>query len=157
MREPEEREATPQGPRTRSSPKRVKRTKGTEKRNKQNTELQTENCFGKNQKRTTLLTKKKSQSSKTYRADNREKIREQDRARYARNRERILQREAERRGPPKPKKRPKFKYQAAFNKRVREEKRHYCEVCDTACAKPHELKKHFETKKHVRNSQVPKG
>ena len=91
----------------------------------------------------------------TYRANNREKIREQDRARYARNRERILQRAAELRVPPKPKKPPKFKYQAAFNKRVREEKRYYCEVCDTACSKPHELKKHFETKKHARNSQEP--
>ena len=92
----------------------------------------------------------------TYRANNREKIREQDRARYARNREEILRRKAEKRGPPKPKKPPKFKYQAAFNKRVKEEKR-YCEVCDIACAKPNELKKHFETKKHARNSQAPKG
>ena len=93
----------------------------------------------------------------SYRANNREKVREQDRARYARNRERILQRAAELRGPPKPKKPPKFKYQAAFNKRVREEKRYYCEVCDTACSKPNELKRHFETKKHARNSQVMKG
>ena len=88
-----------------------------------------------------------------YRSNNREKVREKDRARYARNRERILKRAAELRGPPKPKKPPKFKYQAAFNKRVREEKRYYCEVCDTACSKPNELKRHFETKKHVRNSQ----
>ena len=86
-----------------------------------------------------------------YRANNREKISEQDRARYARNREEILRRKAEKRGPPKPKKPPKFKYQAAFNKRVKEEKRYYCEVCDIACSKPNELKKHFETKKHARN------
>ena len=91
----------------------------------------------------------------TYRANNREKIREKDRARYVRNRERILRRSAELRGPPKPKKPPKFKYQAAFNKRVREEKRYYCEACDTACSKPNELKRHFETKKHARNSQGP--
>ena len=88
-----------------------------------------------------------------YRANNREKVREQDRARYARNRKEILRRKAEKRGPPKPKKLPKFKYQAAFNKRVKEEKRYYCEVCDTACSKPNELKKHFETKKHARNSK----
>ena len=51
-----------------------------------------------------------------YRANNREKVREQDRVRCARNREEILRRKAEKRGPPKPKKPPKFKYQAAFNK-----------------------------------------
>ena len=88
-----------------------------------------------------------------YRANYREKVREQDRVRYARNREEILRRKAEKRGPPKPKKPPKFKYQAAFNKRVKEEKRYYCDI---ACAKPNELKKHFETKKHVRNSQATK-
>ena len=88
-----------------------------------------------------------------YRGNNREKVREHDRARYARNREEILRRKAEKRGPPKPKRPPKFKYQAAFNKRVKEEKRYYCEVFDIACAKPNELKKHFETKKHARNSQ----
>ena len=87
-----------------------------------------------------------------YHANNREKVREQDRVRYARNREEILRRKAEKRGPPKPKKPPKLKYQAAFNVRVKEEKRYYCEVCDIACAKPNELKKHFGTKKHVRNS-----
>ena len=91
-----------------------------------------------------------------YRANNREKVREQDRARYVRNRDKILQRKAEQRGPPKPKKPPKFKYQAAFNKRVKEEKRYYCEVCDTTCSKPNELKKHFETKKHARNSKEEK-
>ena len=91
-----------------------------------------------------------------YRANNREKINEQDRARYARNREEILRKKAELRGPSKPKKPPKFKYQAAFNKRVREEKRYYCEVCDTAFSKPNELKRHFETKKHARNLQAPK-
>ena len=56
------------------------------------------------------------------------------------------------REPPKPKKSPKYKYQAAFNKKVREEKRFYCEFCGTACSKPNELKKHFETRKHARNS-----
>ena len=105
-------------------------------------------------------TKDRKEEKAAYRAanrsNNREKVREQDRARYARNREEILRRKAEKRGPPKPKKPPKFKYQAAFNKRVREEKRYYCEVCDTACSKPNELKRHFETKKHVRNSRSPK-
>ena len=83
-----------------------------------------------------------------YRANNQEKIREQDRERYARNPKKAEQL----REPKEPKKPPKFKYQAAFNKRVREEKRYYCEACDTACSKPSELRKHFETKKHVRNS-----
>ena len=102
---------------------------------------------------TTMLTVKKFCGKKpsTVRT-----INEQDRARYARNREEILRKKAELRRPPKPKKPPKFKYQAAFNKRVREEKRYYCEVCDTAFSKPNELKRHFETKKHARNSQAPK-
>ena len=71
-----------------------------------------------------------------YREKNIEKVREQNKVRYEKNREEILKRSAELRGPPKPKKPVKYKYQVEFNRRVREEKRFYCEVCDRACSNP---------------------
>ena len=39
-------------------------------------------------------------------------------------------------------------YQSNLKQKHKDEKRHYCKLCDVACKSPYDLRKHFYTQKH---------